>query len=120
VTAWRFFRGERLLPQLLLAGIVVNVASYALGTHALNLPTTREMAPVLPFAAALAGWQLPRLLTAAKPGRLVVLPVLGLVLAGYVAGLALELTTPAVPAQNARLASWLVRHHFGDGLSGYW
>jgi hypothetical protein len=62
VTAWRFFRGEALVPQLLLAGIVLNVAAYALGTHAIILPNTREMAPVLALSAALAGRQLPGLL----------------------------------------------------------
>lgn len=120
VTLWRFFRGESLIPQLLLAGIVVNVAAYVLGTHAVVLPNTREMAPVLPFAAALAGRQLAGPLLRSRPGRLAVLPVLGAVLAGYAAGLALELTAPAVPAQNSQLTAWLVRHHFTTGLSGYW
>jgi hypothetical protein len=79
------------------------------------------MAPVLPFAAVLAGRQLAGpLLAARRPVRLAAFPVLGAVLAGYVAGLALELTAPAVPAQNAQLASWLADHHFKTGLSGYW
>jgi hypothetical protein len=79
------------------------------------------MAPVLPFAAALAGRQLPRLLLARAPVRLVAVPVLGLVLAGYVAGLGVELSTPAAPTQNVQLTQWLMRHPMGgSGLSGYW
>jgi hypothetical protein len=121
VTAWRFFRGEALVPQLLLAGIVFNVAAYALGTHALILPNTREMAPVLPLSAALAGRQLPGLLAGrVRVVRAIVGGVLGLVLAGYLVGLGLELTTPAAPPQNARLTAWLTDHHLGTGLSGYW
>ncbi|HEX6450522.1 MAG TPA: hypothetical protein VF060_13795 [Trebonia sp.] len=121
VTAWRFFRGEDRLPQLLLAGIVINVVAYALGTNAVTLPNTREIAPLLPFAAALAGYQLgPRLLTMRVTARRVAIPVLGLVLAGYVAGLGLELTAPEPPAQNTQLATWLADHPMGTGLSGYW
>ena len=121
ITAWRFFRGEDRLPQLLLAGIVINTAAYALGVNAVILPNTREIAPILPFAAALAGWQLgPRLLTMRVTARRVVIPVLGLVLAGYVAGLGLELTAPEPPAQNTQLADWLADHPIGTGLSGYW
>ena len=121
VTAWRFFRGGALVPQLLLVGIVLNVAAYALGTHAIILPNTREMAPVLPLSAALAGRQLPGLLAGqARAVRTAVAGVLGLVLAGYLAGLGLELTAPAAPPQNARLAAWLTQHRLGPGLSGYW
>ena len=121
VTAWRFFRGEDLVPQLLLAGVAVNVAAYLFGTHAVSLSNAREMAPVLPFAAALAGRQLPGLLSARVTVRRVAVPVLGLVLAGYVAGLARELTAPVAPPQNAQLTAWLTRHHLGGtGLSGYW
>lgn len=121
VTAWRFFRGEDRLPQLLLAGIVINAVAYALGTKAGILPNTREIAPILPFAAALAGRQLgPRLLAMRVTARRVVIPVLGLVLAGYAAGLGLELTAPEPPAQNTQLADWLADHPIGTGLSGYW
>ena len=121
VTAWRFFRGEALVPQLLLVGIVLNVAAYALGTHAIILPNTREMAPVLPLSAALAGRQLPGLLAGrTRAVRTAVAGVLGLVLAGYLAGLGLELTAPAAPPQNARLTAWLTQHRLGTGLSGYW
>ena len=120
MTAWRFFRGESLLPQLLLAGIVINVAAFAAGAYAVSLPNSREIAPVLPFAAVLAGRQLPRLLSSRRVLRLTAFPLLGAVLAGYLAGLGLELTTPSVPPQNARLTAWLDDHHLGTGLSGYW
>jgi hypothetical protein len=120
VTAWRFFRGEDLVPQLLLVGIVINVAAYVLGTHADIVPNAREMAAVLPFAAALTGRALPRLLTARARVRRVAVPVLGVVLAGYVAGLGVELTAPSAPPQNAPLAGWLSEHDLGTGLSAYW
>jgi len=45
---------------------------------------------------------------------------LGLVLAGYLAGLGLELTTPTAPPQAAQLTAWLESHPLGTGLSGYW
>jgi hypothetical protein len=119
VTAWRFGRGGDLVPRLILVGIVLNVLTYAAGTHAANLADTREMAPVLPLAAALAGRQLPRCL--ARPRiRVAAIPVLGLVLAGYLAGLGLELRAPAAAPQNAVLTAWLARHHFRTGLSTYW
>ncbi|HSZ43133.1 MAG TPA: hypothetical protein VK817_24490 [Trebonia sp.] len=120
VTAWRLRRGEDLVPQLMLVGIMLNVLAYAAGTHTANLADTREMAPVLPLAAALAGRQLPRYLTACPRVGRVAVPVLGLALAGYLAGLGLELRVPAAPPQNASLTSWLTRHHFGTGLSTYW
>jgi len=126
VTAWRFFRGEALVPQLLFAGIVINVAAFAAGTYAVSLPNIREIAPVLPFAAVLAGRQLPGLLTSGwlfagrRRARRAVFAALGVVLAGYVAGLGLELTTPPAPPQNAPLTAWLESRHLGTGLSGYW
>ena len=52
--------------------------------------------------------------------RLWPLPVLGVVLAGYLAGLGLEISKPSVPPQASQLTSWLERHHLGTGLSGYW
>jgi hypothetical protein len=121
VTARRFFRGEDRVPQLLLAGIVTGAVAYAVSTYAVVLADTREMAPVLPFAAALAGRQLPRLVSARLRVRRVAVPVLGLLLAGYGAGLGLELTTAPAPPQNAQLTAWLTRHPLGGtGLSAYW
>ncbi len=52
--------------------------------------------------------------------RRVAVPALGLVLAGYLAGFGLELTTPSAPPQAAPLAAWLSSHPIGTGLSGYW
>jgi hypothetical protein len=46
--------------------------------------------------------------------------VIAVVLAGYLAGLGLELTTPAAPPQAAQLTAWLESHPIGTGLSGYW
>jgi len=49
-----------------------------------------------------------------------VLPILAVVLVVYLLGFGYEITRPQVPAQNQRLASWLVAHHLRTGLSGYW
>ena len=119
VAAWRFFGDDR-VSQVLLAAIAVNVVTLAASTHVTGLPSAREIAPVLPFAAALAGRQLARPLTATRLARRALLPVLGVVLAGYIAGLGLEVSKPSVPPQAQQLTSWLERHHLGTGLSGYW
>ena len=114
------FRDSDLVSQALLAGIVVTVAAFVLTPRIYGISSAREIAPTLPFAAALAGRQLARGLTGGLRARRAVLPALGVIAAGYLAGLGLELTTPAVPPQAAALTAWLAGHRLGTGLSGYW
>jgi hypothetical protein len=115
LAARRFLRDRDLVAQLLVAAIVINLAAYVLSTQVVSITSTREIAAVLPFGAALAGRLLAgRLMTA----RLV--PLLLIVLAGYLVGLAAEISHPPAPAQNQRLTSWLAARHLHSGLSGYW
>ena len=59
LAAWRFGRREAdFVDQLLLAGIVVNFVGFVVTTHVFFVASAREIAPVLPFAAVLAGRQL--------------------------------------------------------------
>jgi hypothetical protein len=128
LAAWRFGRRQAdLVSQLLLAAIVVNVGVFVVTTYVYDLAAAREIAPALPFAAALAGRQLgPALAGSGRAAgsrrwpRRVAGAALGLVLAGYLAGFGLELTTPSAPPQAAPLTAWLSRHPIGTGLSGYW
>jgi hypothetical protein len=121
VTAWRFFRGEELIPQLLLAGIVIVVVAYVTGVHAAVLENAREISAVVPFGAVLVARQFAPVLAARGWGRRIAVPVLAVVLAGYAVGLAAELTVSAVPPENAQITSWLENHPLGGtGLSGYW
>jgi hypothetical protein len=115
LAAWRFRRDRDLVAQLLVAGVAVNLAVYVLSTRASVITQTREIAPVLPFAAALAGRVLAGRLSTAR-----LVPLLLLVLLGYLAGLGLELSQPPADAQNQRLTSWLAARHLRTGLSGYW
>lgn len=144
--ARRFFRRDAdFISQLLLVGIVINLAAYipsTLADHsALNV---REIAPVLPFAAVLAGRmlgdrllafgpvatiQLPRLRRARPAGtrdhppgrklRLVVIPLV--VLFGwYSFGLFQQADTPAVANPFAQLEAYLEAHNLTYGIGGYW
>jgi len=131
---WRFGRRQAnpaggLTGQLLVAGILINFAAFVATAHVFDVTSAREIAPVLPFAAALAGRELGPYLGAARvrAGRLrgrwlrrAGVAALGLVLAGYLAGLGLELTAPTAPPQDAQLTAWLESHPIGAGLSGYW
>ena len=128
---WRFglpgclTRSPGLTSQLLAAGIVINFAAFVATAHVFTVASAREIAPVLPFAAALAGRELGPYLgvpgaSAAARLRRAGVAALGLALAGYLAGLGLELTGPAAPPQDAQLTAWLESHPIGTGLSGYW
>jgi hypothetical protein len=126
-----FFRDADIVSQLLLAGIVANVFAYIPSTladsSALN---TRDIAPVLPFAAALAGRMLGDLLlrgslaTIRLPGRRFGLRLVAgslVVLMGwYGYGLWRQADTPAAPEQYAQLVTFLEQNHLYNGLGGYW
>jgi hypothetical protein len=108
----------RLVEQVLLAGIVIDLAAYLAGVQAVDILSTREIAPVLPFAAVLAARRLgPRLTTAAAAYR--TRAALAAVLALYAAGLGYAAAQPPAAAQYADLARWLQAHHLTAGLSGY-
>jgi len=114
--AIQFLHGRDRVNQVLVAGIALNLAAYALSTRAVEVRDVREMAPVLPLSAVLAGRLLADRIRVSK----VVLPTLSVVFIGYLAGLGYSLTTPQVPAQNEQIAFWLEAHHLRSGLSGYW
>jgi len=120
LAAWRFPRDRDRVAQLLVAGVAVNLAAFVLSTRAGVVTQAREIAPVLPFSAALAGRLLGGPLLARRPGSAVAMPLLVLVMLGYLAGLAGEISKPAAVAQDQRLASWLEARHLHTGLSGYW
>jgi hypothetical protein len=117
--AWQLRRGGDLASQVLLAAIAVNLGAFIVTQRATDVTSAREIAPVAPFAAALAARQLSPALARilGRPaGRLLIVIAIG-----YVAGLGLELTAPAAPPQNAQLTAWLESHDLGgSGLGGYW
>ncbi|MGH3209715.1 MAG: hypothetical protein ACRDNO_18350 [Trebonia sp.] len=138
LAARRIRRGGDLVGRVLLAAIAVNLGAFLLTERVVDASSAREIAPVLPFAAALAARELspalawirrqpastvpgaaPRPVHACPP-RLAgcLLIVTGI---GYLGGLGLELTAPAAPPQGAALTTWLESHRLaGVGLGGYW
>ena len=115
VAAKRFFRDRNLVDQLLVVAIAANLAAYIVSTRAYGIAGTREIAPVLPFAAVLAGRLLAERILAAR-----LAPALIVVLAGYLAGLAYSVVQPPAPIQDQQLISWLTAQHLTSGLGSYW
>ena len=109
-----------LIDAVLLTGLVLNLAAYGAGVQAVNITSTREIAPVLPLAAVLAGRQLGGRLGAGRDRAAAVLRYgLCAVLASYAAMLGYDAAQPPSPPQYAGLAAWLPAEHLTDGLSGY-
>jgi hypothetical protein len=128
-----FFRDADIVSQLLLVAIVANIAAYVpsklADASALNV---REIAPVLPFAAVLAGrmigdrllWgpsatiRLPRV---RRPLRLRLLAIGLVALFGwYSFGLFQQADTPAVANPFAELEAYLEANNLTYGIGGYW
>ena len=133
LVAWAMARVARhfiswpdMISQILLVAMVINVVVYVPSTlaNATDL-NAREFAVVLPFGAVLAGRTLAAGLAASMRGasrrraRATAL-LAGALLVGYGASLAYAAAQPAVPAANARLATFLAAHHLTSGIGGYW
>jgi hypothetical protein len=118
-----------LIESVLVAGIAVDLAGYLAGVQAVNIFSTREIAPVLPFAAVLAGRLFGDHLVGVGPGtgvgvglsarRQALRAGLCGVLALYAAMLGHATAQPPVAPQYASLAVWLRAQHLTNGLSGY-
>jgi len=136
VAARRIRRSGDLVGQVLLAAIAVSLAAFLVTERVVDASSAREIAPVLPFAAALAARELSPVLTRTRPRSLApgpgaatvrarlphlagcLLVVIGI---GYLGGLGRELAAPAAPPQGAALTAWLESHRLpGAGLGGYW
>jgi hypothetical protein len=116
VAARGFVRRADLVEQVLLTGIVIDLAAYLAGVQAVNILSTREIVVVLPFAAVLAGRCLgDRLVTDGPALRAGLCAVLAL----YAAGLGYAAVQPPAAPQYANLAGWLRARHLTAGLSGY-
>ena len=120
LAARRFLRDRDLVAQLLLTGVVINLAVYVLSTKASVVTQTREIVAVLPFSAALAGRLVGGHLLTGRIKAAKLIPLLLVAGLGYLVGLTGEISQPTVTAQNAQLTSWLLARHLHTGLSGYW
>jgi hypothetical protein len=121
--AWRrFFRPEGFLVPALALAITLNLILYVHGDYVQNLLSSREITEVLPLGAVLAGRVMAGpVLKIRVRGRRVLGPVLGVVLAGYAAGLGVYAAQSPVAAEHQDLAGWLVTRHLTGGLAiGYW
>jgi hypothetical protein len=110
----RFFSCEDRIAQLLTVGILVNLVAYMLSTTPTTYWSAREVSPVLPMGAALAGRMLGARLMKAR-----LVPALSLALACYLAALGYSVTKPGLPAVTQNLADWLGQHNLTYGLSSY-
>ena len=112
-----FLRGDpdRFIESVLLLAIVFDVAAYAFGVQVADLLSTREIAPVLPLGAALAG----RLVGERLAARRVASAALAAGVACYAAMLAYGAAQPAQAPVFEDLTAWLTAHHLSYGLSGY-
>jgi len=112
----RRFRTDRdLVAQVLVTGIVIMLIALPLFWRLRSTFGAHEIAPVLPMAAVLAG----RLL-AGRLKNAAVLPVLAVVLAGYLLALGNDAVQPPAPPASTALAGWLTDHQLRDGLGTYW
>jgi hypothetical protein len=110
----RFLSTDDIVAQVLVVAIVVNLLSYAFSTIPFTWYDAREIAPVLPYGAVLAGRLLARPL-----GEAGMYPALACALGCYLVALAAGMSQPAQVSTEHSLADWLQAHHLTTGLGTY-
>lgn len=121
VTVARFFRtdgtGDR-VAEIVTAAILVNLAAFIASTQAGDMGSARQIVPVLPFGAALAGrlWG-DRLLTAGPAARRVLAAAAAVLVVAF--GAQAVSARPQPPEADA-VAQYLVANDLRYGLGSYW
>jgi hypothetical protein len=106
---------DGLADEVMAVAVLANLFAFMFSTLAIDPSYGREIAVVLPFGAVLAGRLLAERLASVR-----MLPVLVVVLVGYMASLGHGVVQASVPTQNQRLANWLAARRFQYGLGDYW
>jgi hypothetical protein len=104
-----------MVDQVLVLAIVINIGAELVSTLSVDILAGREIAPVLPLGAALAG--------RVCAGRLIrwrLTPVLGGGLAVLLVALFAVTPPRAEPAENQVVADWLAGSGLTYGLASYW
>ncbi|MBV9794081.1 MAG: hypothetical protein JO016_09080 [Actinobacteria bacterium] len=111
-------RGSDLLVPGLAVAIVLNLLTYVPSLFVQDLPSSREIAAVLPFGAILAA----RVFVSKTPrASRVALAALAAGVLVCAAELGYQAAQPSQPGQNQSLANWLVAHQLTAGLApDYW
>lgn len=104
-----------LVPQILVAGIAIDIGCYLISDMAVNLATTRYLTPTLIYGALVAGIALPSSAIAGSRRWLA-----GAVAAVYVATFAAGMFAPPTNQDELAVASWLRQHGLIEGYGDYW
>jgi hypothetical protein len=107
--------GTAFVNQILVLAILINIGAELVSTLSVDILAAREIAPVVPFAAALAGR-----VGADRLRRWRLTPVLGAGLAALLIALVAATPGRAAPAENQELADYLDGRGLTYGLASYW
>jgi hypothetical protein len=121
LTAVRLLLAGRLdrVSQVLLSATVILVIAGLLGTHLPDILAAHEVAVIAPFGAALAGRVLGGALASPRLAPRLA-PLLGIGLAASLGFLCYDGSLSSYGAGSQPVADWLVAHHMGNGVAGYW
>jgi hypothetical protein len=101
--------------QILVTAIAILLIAGLLGTHLSDILAAHEVALIAPFGAALAGRMLGGSLASPR-----LIPLLGAGLAASLGFLCYDGSLASYGAGSQPVADWLVTHHMGNGVAGYW
>ncbi len=104
-----------LVDQVLVLSILINIGAELVSTLSIDILAGREIAPVVPLAAALAAR-----VGAGRIRRWRLTPVVGSGLAVLVVALFAATPGRAAASENQDLAEWLDRSGLTYGLASYW
>jgi hypothetical protein len=110
----RFFSASELIVPVLAGGIGVTLAAYVFSIDPGTLFDTRDILPLLPYGAVLAGRLLAGSLVRAR-----LEPALACVLACYAVALGYGAAQPPVNDNEQPIVGWLEAHHLHTGLGTY-
>jgi hypothetical protein len=106
---------DDLVPQILVAGIAIDIGCYLISDMPVNIETTRYLTPTLIYSTIVAGIAVSPCIIA--PCRRLLAEAIAAV---YIATFAVGLFAPPGNQTEVAVASWLHQHRLIEGYGEYW